>query len=221
MRRRPDASQLLPPSEQLAGEATAADVFAAVHHPALKIAEGAPHPVQNSITASIAIDPDLSGAGTSKIQAPLRPAGRVPVLADTVGHAQATSTVNGGEEPQTVLEGVEAALEDGDAVLDLPGGPPKMGTLADAWKAMRGVFPDAFLLEGSPVAFINAPSCTQVWIRCNQKLKQVRIPQAHAWCACIMAMCSTRGLRCHSCCAALRQGSTRRSQLPYHSTMVG
>ena len=195
MRLRPDAPSPPPPSEQLAGEATAADVFAAVHQPALKIAEGAPHPVKNSITASIAIDPDLSGAGKTEIQGLPRPAGRIPGLANTVGQAQTSSAVNGGEEPQTVLEGVEAALEDGDAVLELPGGAPKMGTLADAWKAMQGVFPDAFLLEGSPVAFINAPSCTQVWIHCNQKLKQVRFLQAHAWCACIMDMCAMHDLR--------------------------
>ena len=182
----PDRVPSLAPSQQLSGEATAADVFAAVHQPPLQIAEGASQEIRNCITASIALAPDLSLSGMKSLSI-RRPGGWVPELADKVAVGEASAAIRideeegeATEEPETVVEGVEQALQPG-SVFDLPGGAPVMQALTDAWGAMRSVFPGAFLLDGSPVAFIDAPSSdTQLWIHRNRKLKQVRMPLGFA-----------------------------------------
>lgn len=48
----------------------------------------------------------------------------------------------------------------------------------EAWLQLPKVFPDAFLLDGSPVAFLTSENDTQCWIHRNTRLKQVRTSPA-------------------------------------------
>eukprot|EP00892_Ulva_mutabilis_P001937 jgi/Ulvmu1/11744/UM008_0157.1 len=163
-----------PQEPLLQGAVSAADVFAAVHQPPLQIAAGASTHVRNSITASVALDPELSLTGPSRSLSITRPAVRVPVLAAQMSmrggdHDEAAVRIDEEEAevdvPDTVAEGLEQAEAGGAttaSMFALRGAEEVMGKLTDAWAALRAEFPDAFLLEGAPVAFIDAPTCTQV-----------------------------------------------------------
>lgn len=191
----PDAAQ------PLRGEVSAAAVLAAVHQPPLQIAIGASAAVRDGITASVALDPDLSIAGAaetlpsarpaaliSELKLPSRPGGPQASIPETATAAPSDPDVRvsihpagGPGQPQGV-EGVQLEVEavtaaSAASVGGVEGG--VMKKLADAWAALGDVFPDAFLLEGTPVAFIDSPSCTQVWIHSNERLKQVRACPRH------------------------------------------
>eukprot|EP00892_Ulva_mutabilis_P001936 jgi/Ulvmu1/11743/UM008_0156.1 len=146
-----------------------ADAMECIAHPEVKVASGASDLLAQNVAVSAVLAPPVTAIDA--VAANNDAAASAAVAAVSAGTAAAADPApDAGGADAVPEDAVDVVPEDRKAAI----GKAKE-KMKEAWRKLPEVFPDAFLMDGTPVAFLESTNDTQVWVHQNKRLKQVVI----------------------------------------------
>lgn len=136
-----------------------ASVKAAFANPGLALAQGTPVDLQKHVAAAAVLHPVIASLAAGPTNPTVAAEGAKPL----------TVAVTAAADGAAVADAAAPADPEGGVTLE-----EAKSLVRKAWAKLPEAFPDAFLVDGEPVAFLSSTYDTQLWIHRNEKLKQVR-----------------------------------------------